>query len=383
MSYLLQSASPSIVDIHNHKELFGKSWNFSTLALGKFLEYARRPGYSELTLSPVIKVLPEIFSESVISARANSNISNFELSLTNAEGPSSGFSSHDDAVVYFSPDGRAFSALGLREKVVFNSSFRASRFENFRLASWVWVAVNSRLFTQESSAIKALASRLGVEDEYFELLGLPDLPLNWNERLPEVISLMEGVSKSARHISQAGSVVRSTRLESGRKWRLRGSSLFETKTSQGKILGNFLSACRAGKSIDTTDLQTEFPVYDSKWLRNGIVSKYTEIGDGNAVLAQPGDIITPQTGTVSRARLVSAAGAVDANGFILTPKSAQDSDEILTFLNSVEASDQRIELCEESSIVKRIELIDLQRMIVFGNTIDLEKACAAIVRGTR
>ena len=379
----MQSAGPSIVDIHNHKELIGKSWNFSTLALGKFLEYARRPGYSELTLSPVIKVLPQIFSESVISARANSNISNFELSLTNAEGPSSGFSSHDDAVVYFSPDGRAFSALGLREKVVFNSSFRASRFENFRLASWVWVAVNSRLFTHESSAIKALASRLGVEDEYFELLGLPDLPLNWNERLPEVISLMEEVSKSARHISQAGSVVRSTRLESGRKWRLRGSSLFDTKTSQGKALGDFISACRAGKSIDIDDHQTEFPVYDSKWMRTGIVSKYAAIGDGNSVLAQPGDIITPKTGTVSRARLVSAAGAVDGNGFILTPKSAQDSDEILTFLNSVEASDQRIELCEESSIVKKIESVDLQRMIVFGNTIDIEKACAAIVRGTR
>jgi hypothetical protein len=379
----LQSVSPSIVDVHNYKDLFGKSWNFSYLALGKFLEYARRPGYSELTLSPVVKLLPQIFTESVISARANSNVSNFVLGLTYAEGPSTGFSSDEDVVVYFSPDGRAFSAIGLRGKVVLNSSFRAIRFEDFRVASWVWAAVNSRLFTHESSAIKALAIRLGVEDEYFDLLGLPDLPLNWSDRLPQVISLMEDVSNSARHVSHAGSIVRSTPLEAGRKWRLRGTSLFDTKTSQGKPLSDFISACRPGRSIDTDDLPTEISVYDSKWMRTGIVSKYSAIGDVNAVLAQPGDIITPKTGTISRARLVEAAGAVDANGFILTPKSAQDANEILAFLNSVEASDQRIELCEESSIVKKIESVDLQRMIVFGNTIDIEKACAAIVRDAR
>jgi hypothetical protein len=375
----LHSAGPSIVDTRNNIELVGKQWNFSSLVLGKFLDYAGRPGFSQLSQAAVAKVLPQIFSEPKVIARANANGTIFELSLTNSEGPSTGFSSEDTAVVYFSPDGRAFSALGLSNKVVFNSGFRATRFENFAMAAWVWTAVNSRLFSEQGKEMRDLASRLGIEDQYFDVLGLPDMPVGWKDKLPEVISLMEQVSAAAKHASYAGSIVRATRLETGRKWRLRGSSLFDSKVALGKPLEEYISECRSGRSIDVQDYETEIPVYDSKWLRTGKMSKFTANGDESLVLAQPGDVITPKTGVVSRGREVSAPGAVDANGIILTPKGEQEATELLAFLNSTEASDQRLELCDEGSIVKKISTANLKRMIVLGASSDVEKTCAAIV----
>lgn len=379
MSCQLHSAGPSIVDTHNYLELIGKPWNFSSLVLRKFLDYAGRPGFSKLSQAAVAKVLPQIFSEPKVVARANANGSIFELSLTNTEGPFTGLSSEDTAVVYFSPDGRAFSALGLSDKVVFNSGFRASRFENFAMAAWVWTVVNSRLFSKQGNEIRDLARRLGIEDQYFDVLGLPDMPVGWKEKLPEVISLMEQVSAAAKHTSYAGSIVRATRLETGRKWRLRGSSLFDSKVALGKPLDDYISECRAGGSINVQDFETEIPVYDSKWLRTGITSKFTANGDKSLVLALPGDIITPKIGVVSRGREVSVPGAVDANGIILTPKSEQEATELLAFLNSTEASDQRLELCDEGSIAKKISTTDLKRMIVLGASHDVEKTCAAIV----
>ncbi len=375
----MHSAGPSIVDTHNYLELIGKPWNFSSLVLRKFLDYASRPGFSQISQAAVAKVLPQIFSEPKVIARANANGSIFELSLTNSEGPLTGFPSEDTAVVYFSHDGRAFSPLGLSDKVVFNSGFRATRFENFAMAAWVWTAVNSRLFSEQSNEIRNLASRLGIEDQYFDVLGIPDMPIGWKEKLPEVISLMEQVSAAAKHTSYAGSIVRATRLETGRKWRLRGSSLFDSKVALGKPLEDYISECRSGRSINVHDLETGIPVFDSKWLRTGIMSKFSAHGDESLVLAQPGDIITPKTGVLSRGREVPAAGAVDANGIILTPKGEQEANELLAFLNSTEASDQRLELCDEGSIVKKISTANLKRMIVLGASTDVEKTCAAFV----
>jgi len=359
------------------------SWSLDTLLEPEFTALADEYGLTQLHEFNGSPVYPELGASGHWIATASANHQSLGLVIEkNAAAVASFEPGAVDRTLYLSSDGRAFFAPRNNQNSRMSSSFYAYEFEDELDATWVWAYLNSGVDREVRHALTR--KREGIPK--------PGLHLNvpYVRRRPEIWETRHADARSLIHKaglllteSLSGSVAQIIRLQQGLRWQLR-PPITEDQSLDACLpsLGDLTEEIIPGRSLSQVKSQAptsdDIPVLDGSWILSGSsTKKYAPAPD--SVIAEAGDVILPEIGEVSRARVARESGLVPAGYFVLRFSSQDVASRVAAFLNSDAASSQRSRLCDEGTLFKHLKVGAVRNIRIDLEAFDIANKCMALV----
>ena len=348
-------ASDQTVAAFQHSELIASAWDLGRVSRELIMKQAESAGFRPLPdlgkrieAGQWIEPGHNFFS----SDRQSQELAFVEKSAAHSQ---SGFLNDDYHLLFLDNRGRAYTNLGLDEKVVFDGALSAFRVKSKEALLWTWGWLNSQNPSPWQENLEAISHPHVIDIAGHRDVLVPDVPKFPDHLLAELTSLALLVNSDVTIEEEERSTYRSTRLVPGSPWQLRQ---YERPTSvdTNKLLGAMVSSVLVGRS-PKSEVQSGLASTGGKWLLSGKVSNF-QIPESNPVVIGPGSVVTPSIGTTSRARITDQEMALANGHYALIPNTDVNPEAISDFLNSRHAQQQRLQEVQ-SGIIPRLTKRDL------------------------
>lgn len=357
-------ASNQTVAVLQYSELIASGWDLGRVSRELILRHAESAGFRPLPdLGKRIEAGQwiEPGRDYLSSDRQSQELGFVKKSAAYSQ---SGFLNDDYHLLFLDNRGRAYTNLGLDEKVVFDGALSAFRVKSKEALLWTWGWLNSQNPSPWQENLEAISHPHVIDIAGHRDVLVPDVPKFPDHLLAELTSLALLVNSDVTIEEEERSTYRSTRLVPGSPWQLRQ---YERPTSvdTNKLLGAMVSSVLVGRS-PKSEVQSGLASTGGKWLLSGKVSNF-QIRNSDPVVIGPGSVVTPSIGTTSRARITDQEMALANGHYALIPSSDGDPEAISDFLNSRHAQQQRLQVVQ-SGIIPRLTKKDLLHFVFFEST---------------